>query len=150
MFKVVILTGIPASGKSTFYKEMFFPQYMYVSLDQVRTRSAEAELFSFCLRRKKNCVIDNTNVNAAERSRYIGKAKASGARVCCYYFEPDIDASDARNANRSGRANVPAGAIRARAAAYGQPRFDEGFDEISRVSITQDGKFKVEVCDAEE
>ena len=62
MSEIVIFIGIPASGKTSFYKERFFPSHVYVSLDQVKTRSAEGELLKFCLGRNKSCVIDNTNV----------------------------------------------------------------------------------------
>lgn len=143
--EVIILTGIPASGKSTFYKETFFPQYVYISLDQLRTRNAEAALFAFCLRRRKSCVIDNTNINATERARYIGAAKASRAKLSCYFFEPNVDGSIVRNAKRTGRACVPNYVIHDRAALYSQPSLDEGFDEIYRVSLLPRGKFKVEL-----
>ena len=56
MSEIVIFIGIPASGKTSFYKERFFPSHVYVSLDQVRTRSAEGELLKFCLGRNRSCV----------------------------------------------------------------------------------------------
>ncbi len=55
MSELVIFIGIPASGKTSFYKERFFPSHVYVSLDQVKTRSAEGELLTFCLGGNRNC-----------------------------------------------------------------------------------------------
>ena len=55
MSELVIFIGIPASGKTSFYKERFFPSHVYVSLDQVRTRSAEGELLKFSLGGNRNC-----------------------------------------------------------------------------------------------
>ena len=43
MSEIVIFVGIPASGKTTFYKERFFPSHVYVSQDQLRTSSAVEE-----------------------------------------------------------------------------------------------------------
>ena len=77
-FDIVLMVGIPGSGKTTFYRERLFPSHLYISLDQLRTRSAKAELFAFALKRHKPCVIDNTNVTAAERRRYISLARGLG------------------------------------------------------------------------
>ena len=106
-FEVILMCGIPGSGKTTFCRERLFPQYLYISLDRLRTRSAEAELFAFALRRRKSCVIDNTNISRQERARYIPAAKKAGARVVTYWFEPDVGACLARNAGRTGRERVP-------------------------------------------
>lgn len=77
IFEVIVMIGIPGSGKTTFCKSRFFPEKVHVSLDQLRSRKVEDELFSFCLRHRISCVIDNTNVNTAERRRYIVSAHKS-------------------------------------------------------------------------
>ena len=143
-FTVAVMIVIPGSGKTTFCRERLFPSHLYISLDQVRTRSAEAELFAFALRRRKNCVIDNTNINAQERARYIPAAKAAGAQVIGYYFEPDLAACMARNAKRTGRACVPEHAIRQKLARFEPPSFKEGFDVLYRVTVLN-GEFDVGV-----
>ena len=142
-FEVVIMCGIPGSGKTTFCRERLFPQYLYISLDQLRTRSAEAELFAFALSRRKSCVIDNTNINGRERARYIPAAKKAGAIVVAYWFVPDVQACKARNASRTGRERVPDFVIRDKAARFAAPDKAEGFDDIRKVSIDGNG-FKVE------
>lgn len=142
-FEVVIMCGIPGSSKTTFCRERLFPQYLYISLDRLRSRSAEAELFGFALRRRKSCVIDNTNINERERARYIPAAKGAGARVVTYWFESDIQACKARNAVRTGRERVPDFVIDNKAARFTAPNKAEGFDCICKVSVDVDG-FKVE------
>ena len=144
-FEVVVMCGLPGSGKTTFCRERLFPNYLYISLDRLRTRSAEAELFAFALRRRKSCVIDNTNINEAERARYIPAAKQAGARLIAYWFKPDIDACRARNALRKGRERIPDCGIRDKASRFSAPQLAEGFDEIHAVTITENG-FNVEVC----
>ena len=148
-FIVVLMIGIPGSGKTTFCCERLFPHHLYISLDQLRTRSAEAEMFAFALRRRKNCVIDNTNINMLERSRYIPAAKREGARVVGYFFEPDLEACVARNAKRLGKARVPEHVIRQKMSRFERPSPHEGFDALYRVKVTERG-FDVEVLDAKE
>ena len=148
-FIVAVMIGIPGSGKTTFCRERLFPHHLYISLDQLRTRSAEAELFAFELRRRKNCVIDNTNINALERSRYIPAAKREGARVIGYFFEPDPEACIARNAKRVGKARVPEHVIRQKLSRFECPSLREGFDALYRVKVTEKG-FDVEVMNAKE
>lgn len=135
-FEVIVMIGIPGSGKTTFCKSRFFPSKVYISLDQLRSRKVEDELFSFCLRNKISCVIDNTNVNAVERQRYIPRARAAGARVVGYCFPPDYEACMERNAKRLGRARVPEVAMRERSRSYRAPSFAEKFDALYGVRIS--------------
>ncbi len=143
-FEVVVMCGLPGCGKTTFCRERLFPNYLYISLDRLRTRSAEAELFAFALRRRKSCVIDNTNINEAERARYIKAAKEAGARVIAYWFKPEVDACLARNALREGRERIPDCAIRDKASRFSAPQAAEGFDEIHMVTINLGAETKEE------
>ena len=148
-FIVAVMIGIPGSGKTTFCRERLFPHHLYISLDQLRTRSAEAELFAFALKRRKNCVIDNTNINLLERARYIPDARRSGARVVGYFFEPNLEACIERNAKRVGRARAPEHVIRQKLSRFERPSLREGFDALYRVKVTEKG-FDVEVLDEKE
>ena len=149
-FDLVLMVGIPGSGKTTFYRERFFPSHLYISLDQLKTRSAEAELFAFALNRRKSCVVDNTNVNIAERKRYIEPAqKVEDVRIVAYCFVPDLGGCIGRNGGRFGRMRVPEAAIKSRLAMFENPQFDEGFDEIFDVTVCE-GAFKVRRRNEEE
>ena len=148
-FIVAVMIGIPGSGKTTFCRERLFPHHLYISLDQLRTRSAEAELFAFALKRRRNCVIDNTNINLLERARYIPDARRSGARVVGYFFEPNLEACIERNAKRVGRARVPEHVIQQKLSRFERPSLREGFDALYRVKVTEKG-FAVEVSDEKE
>lgn len=141
--ELILFMGIPASGKSTFYKTNFFPHYLYISLDQLHSRFAEAELFQFALRRERSCVIDNTNITRSGRAAYLQLAKAAGFKVRGYCFLTNKADALARNAQRSGRACVPEVAIRAMYAQFEYPTLSEGFDELSFVRL-QDNTFNVE------
>ena len=146
---IVVLIGIPASGKTSFYKERFFPSHVYVSLDQVKTRSAERELFGFCLNRRKSCVVDNCNVTLEDRRRYIDAATAADAKVIGYCFVTDRNEALARNAAREGKNRVKDAAIRSAYSKLRYPTLAEGFDELYFVRL-KNGEFEVEAYHEED
>jgi predicted kinase len=69
--ETVLLIGIQGAGKSTFYLQRFFHTHVRLSLDLLRTRHRERTLLEACLGAGQPLVVDNTNVTAAERARYI-------------------------------------------------------------------------------
>ncbi|MBB4636424.1 AAA family ATPase [Longimicrobium terrae] len=142
--EAVILVGIQASGKSTFYKQMFFDTHVRISRDLLRTKNREARLLQLCLETRQPFVIDNTNPLAEERARYIGPARAAGFRVTGYFFRTEPRAAIARNNLREGRARIPIPGLLGTYKKLEEPRVDEGFDELNRVTLTADGRFVVE------
>lgn len=146
--EIVLFTGIPASGKTTFYRERYFPSHVYISLDQLKSRSAEKELLEFCLKRRRDCVIDNTNVKRSNRRPYIEMAKSRGVRIVGFCFVTRKEDAILRNAQREGRARVREAAVRTMYKELEYPRLDEGYDELNFVTFG-DGTFKVEGYDEE-
>ena len=142
--EAVILVGIQASGKSTFYKQRFFDTHVRISRDLLRTRNRERRLLEACLDTRQPFVIDNTNVLAEERARYLAPAKAAGFRVVCYYFRTGTRAAIARNKLRQGKAVVPIPGILGTYKKLEEPRMDEGFDELYLVTLTPANEFVVE------
>ena len=140
---MILLIGIPGSGKSTFSATHFPQEYARISRDVLHTRARVASALAEALEVRRNIVIDNTNVKRTEWERFISPAKAAGYRVAGYYFQSRIEDCLSRNARRSGIARVPDVAIFARARDLELPSFDEGFDELFYVSISEAG-FAVE------
>lgn len=133
--EAVILCGIQASGKSTFCKERFFSTHVRINLDMLRTRHREWLLVERCIEAKQAFVVDNTNVEAVERARYIDAARAAGFRVVGYYFASSVASSVERNAGRAGGERVPDVGIRGTASRLELPARSEGFDELFYVRI---------------
>jgi predicted kinase len=144
MMEAVILVGIQASGKSTFYQQRFFDTHVRISRDLLRTRNRERLLLQACLESKQPFVVDNTSVMAEERARYVAPAKAAGFRVVCYYFRTETRAAIARNKLREGRAVVPIPGILGTYKKLEEPRMEEGFDELYTVTLTPANEFVVE------
>ena len=91
--EAVILVGIQASGKSTFYQQRFFDTHVRISRDVLKTKNRERVLLQACLDTHQPFVIDNTNVLAEERARYVVAARAAGFRVVCYFFRTETRAA---------------------------------------------------------
>lgn len=133
--EMVIFTGIPASGKSTFYEHNFAATHIHISLDILHTRNKEDDTLQTALCSGRSCVIDNTNVSVAERKKYIERGKAYDYKIIGYYFRSVIDECRIRNAQRQGKKQIPEIALRKKAADLQQPSKAEGFDELYYVKI---------------
>lgn len=142
--EAVILVGIQASGKSTFYRQRFFDTHVRISRDLLKTKNRERVLLQACLDARQPFVVDNTNVRAEERAPYVAAAKAAGFRVVCYYFRTSTRAAIARNRLRQGRAVVPIPGILGTYKKLEEPRPEEGFDEIYSVGLDANDQFVVE------
>lgn len=138
--EAVILIGLQAAGKSSFYKERFFATHVRINLDMLRTRNREWHLFHACLETRQPFVIDNTNPTADDRARYIEAAKDAGFTVVGYYFESNIEDCLARNDLRARP--VPHAGLLATARKLTMPTREEGFDALHHVRLI-DGGFEV-------
>jgi predicted kinase len=143
--EAVIFVGIPGSGKSTFFVERFFATHVRINLDMLKTRHREMMVLTACIEARQSFVVDNTNITAAERARYIPLARQAGFRVVGYYFQSSLAASLERNQQRTGKASIPRKGVFARYHQLELPRFAEGFDQLYSVQIDPSTKrFTVE------
>ena len=139
---MILLSGLPASGKSTFDATKIPAGYRRISLDVLKTRAREARVLAEAIARRENFVVDNTNVTLAERQRFIAPAKAAGYEVVGYFFQSVIKDSLVRNAQRTGKARIPDIGVVSRAKELVALSRDEGFDQLYFVQIA-DGDFTI-------
>ena len=142
--EAVILVGIQASGKTTFYRQRFGDTHVHISRDVLKTRARERGLMEECIAAGRPFVVDNTNVLAEERARYIGAARAAGYRVTGYFFRTEPRAAIARNKLREGKAVIPIPGILGTYKKLEEPRPAEGFDALYTVTLTPANEFVVE------
>ncbi|TCP69129.1 AAA family ATPase [Baia soyae] len=140
--EIVILVGIQASGKSTFYRENFLNTHIRLNLDMLKTRHREKILLEACLNAKQSIVIDNTNPTAEDRARYINISKEKGFSIVGYYFEPNYEESIYRNSTRNENEKIPLIGIKSTLKKLVPPSIQEGFDTLYRVCIIN-GKFVI-------
>jgi predicted kinase len=141
---LILFIGIPATGKSSFYRERFFRSHVRVNLDMLKTRHRERLLVEACLAGQTAFVVDNTNLTRSDRERYIGPARAAGFRVVGCFFESRVAEASRRNAERQEVDRVPDLAIPGCSNRLELPTYDEGFDELFFVRMGEGGAFLVE------
>jgi len=140
--ELIVLIGLQASGKSTFYRQRLAGTHALVSKDLLRAARnpgrRQTQLIEEALRAGRSLVVDNTNPSPEERVPLAQLGHGHGAVVTGYYFEPDVSKSLERNRLREGRARVPDVAIFATAKKLVRPSPGEGFDRLFDVR-TADG-----------
>lgn len=136
--ELIVLMGIPASGKSSFYKRNFFTTYMRISLDLFNTRNKERQFLNLALSLHQRVVIDNTNVVRAERADYIRMAREKKYSVTGYYFESKRNVCIERNEGRKGKEKIERKGILYKHKMLELPAYEEGFDKLYYVSLQGD------------
>lgn len=127
MIKVEMLVGMPASGKSTYAKQVVAKapnDWVRINNDDLRAMmngsvwSADYEkmvtdarnyLIRDALKRGKNVIIDNLNINRRHFDDVCKIAKSVNADIQVYEkaFYIELDEAMERNAKREGAARVP-------------------------------------------
>ena len=138
--EMIIFIGIPASGKSSFYKELFFNSHIRISMDLLNTRNKEGKLLQYCFETQSKMVIDNTNIAKESRKKYIELAQQNKFKIIGYYFDSTIQDCLERNKNRKDSINEIG--IKAKYKDLEKPLLEEGFDKMFRVKIV-DRKFEI-------
>ena len=137
----LILIGLPASGKSTFFRERFAATHDHISKDLLRSnrkpQRRQDHLIEESLASGRSVVVDNTNPSAAVRAAVITIAKKHGAQVLGYFFITEARDALRRNRTREGRERVPDVAIFTVQKRLEPPTMAEGFDRLFTVTINE-------------
>ena len=145
----VILIGLPASGKSTFFRERFAGTHDHISKDLLRNnrrpQRRQEQLIEESLASGRSVVVDNTNPSVAVRAPLIAAARRHGADLAGYFFVTEAGDALRRNRAREGRDRVPDVAIFAVRKHLEPPTTTEGFDRLYSVRMNEaERRFDVE------
>ena len=135
---VIILMGLPAAGKSTFYARELAPRGIeHINLDTLRTRHRELLQIPEYLKSGVSFAVDNTNTLPEERARYIELATDAGYRIEGYFLRSRVQECIRNNEERDKK--VPIAAIASMSARLILPSRTEGFDALYFVNRTEKG-----------
>ena len=117
MEKLVILVGIPGSGKTTLAQRLVKKGYVWLNADTVREKifgdaahqedarqvySILYEQIEKALAERLDIVIDNTNLNAKQRKPFLDRAYNAGYKdIQLWLLDVPLDLCLERNRNRS-------------------------------------------------
>jgi len=135
---VNIFTGLPASGKSSYFQQAFRDSHVRVNLDMLRNRTREEILVHACLVGKTPFVVDNTNLSKKCRERYIRLAHASNFTANSYFFVENLDVCLRRNPLRVAKTRVPDRILQNMYERLEKPTWDEGWDRMFLVVMNMD------------
>lgn len=148
---LIVLVGLQAAGKTTFFRERFAASHVHVSKDNfpnARNRERrQARLIEEALRAGRDVVVDNTNPSRVVRAPIVALGRALGGRLLAYWFDAELAACRARNGLREGKGRVPEVALRRTVALLEAPTRGEGFERIWRVRLREGANFEVEEYD---
>lgn len=140
----MILIGLPASGKTTFYRERLAETHELVSKDAMRhnrqPQRRQEGLIDQALAAGRSVAVDNTNPTVADRAAIISIARRHGAEVAGYFFPTEAADALRRNRAREGRQRVPAVAIFATRKRLERPTYAEGFDRLYMVVMNEEAQ----------
>jgi len=143
--EAIILIGIQATGKSTFYKAAFADTHVRINGDMLQNnRSCIEDLMDVCLRHGQPFCIDRMNFSRQQRQPFLERAKAAGFLRIGYYFRSAVGEALERNRNPD-RADkgIPDEALHGIAAQLELPTYREGFDRLHHVTIDPERGFHV-------
>lgn len=149
---VYLLSGPPASGKSTWVRSQLTKGSEWISRDNVRFSivkedeeyfSHEDEVFDTFIAYINQSLkdpdihtiyIDATHLNKRARHKVLSRIrKCNISELNCVCFCVPQSVCQERNALREGRARVPAAAIENMFKSYTYPEIDEGFAHVYEV-----------------
>ena len=137
----VILIGLPASGKTTFFRQRFAGTHDYISKDLLRnnrkSQRRQEHLIAESLASGRSVVVDNTNPSAVVRAPLIAIARKHGAQVSGYLFLTEAGDALRRNRARQGSERVPDVAIFTVRKRLQPPSTAEGFDRLFTVKMNE-------------
>lgn len=104
--KVIILCGVPGSGKSTICKESF-PEYTRISQDDLGDKDKCVKAFRKALEEGKDCIIDRCNHNMSQRHLWIANAEKYNAEsIICIHLVVDDEECINRISERKGHPTI--------------------------------------------
>lgn len=157
MSKLILMSGIPGSGKSTWLKNHINPASTIISRDEIRFGllgpnddyfTKEKEVFrkfidsiNIALDNEEEVYADATHLNAFSRNKLLSNIKSKKVtEIGIIVMDTSLETALERNDLREGLAFVPKAQIRKMFYQKEEPTFEEGFDFI--VKVNENGSMK--------
>jgi len=161
---LIVLAGLPGSGKSTYVNQLYDEGYspyntFYYSTDSYIENIATLQNLSYdqcfsnyigeatramnfmlldALRWKTDVIWDQTNMHDKKRRGILSRFNSSYRKICVCRVPPRNDEEwmelNRRIASRKGK-SIPSHIVESMTQSYVEPTLDEGFDEVHLYDI---------------
>lgn len=149
MPELIMLCGVPTSGKSTYSKSYKYRDYVRISSDDILDEIAKQEgrtynqvfkkniklaigamnrMLQKAIKDERNILWDQTNLTAKQRREKLRLIPPTYRKVAVWFFIPLKDAL-VRNTQREGKI-IPPDVLMRMSEEFEIPTLKEGFDEI--------------------
>lgn len=139
MTEIVLMCGVPGSGKSTWRADNLDATHVVVSKDRMpssaRKQARQVREIRAAIAEGRPVVVDNTNITRAERAPLLALAAELGVPCRAVVVTVPLEVARERNARRVGRAQVPDGIVRQMASRWEVPTLEEGFVDVCVVEL---------------
>lgn len=138
--EVIVMVGIPGSGKSFFAKSHLEANgYTVINRDKLGTWQKCLAAMEVELAAKRRCVIDNTNPDKESRKRYAMAAKKLNVPVRCFVMNTSIKHAKHntlfRELTDSTHVSVNEMVFNSFKAKFQEPKREEGFTEVLKINF---------------
>ena len=150
--KIILLSGIPASGKSTYSKQFVkdFPNFIRINADEIRGELANGDesdqsnngiIFNKIIPTRleeaiisnNSVIIDVTAVDIKARKRFIQLAKFLKVDIESHYIIPNLEKAKLWNSNRDRK--VPEFVLENMSSRWITPSVNEGFTLTKEITL---------------
>jgi bifunctional polynucleotide phosphatase/kinase len=140
--EVVVFVGLPASGKSSVYRDGFKSLgYVHINRDTLKTAAKCERVLRAALQGGKPAAVDNTNPSPAARRVWVQIAQEFNVPVRCVLMDVPKDVALHLNKVRETlpdqyqKAHVPEMVYNKFAKDYSEPTTSEGFKEVIKLDF---------------
>ena len=145
--EMIIMVGLPGSGKSIYVRNNFDKHYGIVNQDECGTRKKCDKALQILLDNGMSVVIDATNYTSEMRAHYIEIARQHNYKVRCIIMNTDTLLSKHLNAVRhvysNGKIPLIGGVVYNKYNKnYEKPKKSEGFYSIEYANVCFSKKYK--------
>ncbi|XP_060082070.1 bifunctional polynucleotide phosphatase/kinase-like [Ylistrum balloti] len=146
--EVVVMTGCPASGKTTFRRKHLEPHgYVAINRDTLGTKAKCLKAAKTALDSGNSIVADNTNPSCEARSDYIALAKSKKIPCRCFWMKTQREMAEHLNFVRQNQTDgkvrrIPDVGYNLFYKQFTPPTKAEGFSEITEIDFVTDFESK--------